>query len=126
MTVVPADQLHYEVLPGRSSADPFAGLAGGETSVRQVTIEGAESRSPHRHPHSEEVIYVVSGSGRVWVDGVFHPVGPGTWYRIPAGVAHATAAAPGEQVSLVCFFPHDDLANNIEELDMVIDLKEET
>jgi hypothetical protein len=26
----------------------------------------------------------------------------------------------GERMSLVCFFPHDDFASNIEELDLLI------
>jgi hypothetical protein len=30
-------------------------------------------------------------------------------------------ADPGERMSLVCFFPHDDFSNNIEELDLVLD-----
>jgi hypothetical protein len=27
----------------------------------------------------------------------------------------------GETLSLVCFFPHDDFSNNIEELDLLLD-----
>jgi hypothetical protein len=34
-------------------------------------------------------------------------------------------ADPGERMSLVCFFPHDDFANNIEELEMSLELAEE-
>jgi quercetin dioxygenase-like cupin family protein len=86
-----------------------------------VAIEYVSSRSPHLHPQSEEIVYVVAGTGRVWLDGVFHAVGPGTWYRIPARTPHATLADPGERMSLVCFFPHNDFANNIQELDLVIE-----
>jgi mannose-6-phosphate isomerase-like protein (cupin superfamily) len=90
------------------------------STVRQVAIDFVPSRSPHLHPQSEEIVYVVAGTGRVWMDGAFHPVGPGSWYRIPAMTPHATLANRGERLSLVCFFPHDDFANNIEELDVVI------
>jgi quercetin dioxygenase-like cupin family protein len=90
-----------------------------------VVIEHVPARSPHLHPHSEEVVYVVAGRGRVWLDGVFHGVGPGSWYRIPAGTPHATMADRGERMSLVCFFPHDDFANNIEELDVSLESGEE-
>ena len=121
MTVVPPDELVFRDFPGRSTADPFQVAGRGESTVRQVVIEHVESRSPHRHPASEEVVYVVSGRGRVWLDGTFHAVGPGTWYRIPTGTPHATVADPGETMSLVCFFPHDDFSSNIEELDKVLE-----
>jgi quercetin dioxygenase-like cupin family protein len=101
-------------------------MAGqGESTVRQVVIEHVPVRSPHLHPHSEEIVYVVAGRGRVWLDGVFHAVGPGSWYRIPARTPHATMADPGERMSLVCFFPHDDFAHNIEELEVSLESAEE-
>jgi hypothetical protein len=34
-------------------------------------------------------------------------------------------ADPDERMSLVCFFPHDDFVNNIEELDVVLEADEE-
>ena len=74
---------------------------------------------------TKEIVYVVAGRGRVWLDGVFHPVGPGSWYRIPARTPHATMADPGERMSLVCFFPHDDFANNIEELEVSLESAKE-
>jgi quercetin dioxygenase-like cupin family protein len=120
VTVVPSDQLVFRDFPGRSTADPFKVAGQGASTVRQVVIEHVETRSPHRHPHSEEVVFVVAGRGRVWLDGNFHRVDPGTWYRIPTGTPHATMADPGERLSLVCFFPHDDFANNIEELDEIL------
>jgi quercetin dioxygenase-like cupin family protein len=121
MTVVGPNELVFRDFPGRSTSDPFKVAGQGASTVRQVVIDHVETRSPHRHPQSEEVVYVVSGQGRVWLDGTFHPVGPGTWYRIPVGTPHATMADRGETLSLVCFFPHDDFSNNIEELDLVLD-----
>jgi quercetin dioxygenase-like cupin family protein len=121
MTVVRSDELVFRDFPGRSTADPFKVAGGGESTVRQVVIEHVETRSPHRHPQSEEVVFVVSGRGRVWLDGTFHEVGPGTWYRIPVGTPHATMADPGERMSLVCFFPHDDFSSNVEELDVLLE-----
>ena len=121
MTVVRSDELVFRDFPGRSTADPFKAAGAGQSTVRQVVIEHVETRSPHRHPHSEEVVFVVSGRGRVWLDGTFHEVGPGTWYRIPVGTPHATMADPGERMSLVCFFPHDDFSSNVEELDVLLE-----
>ena len=125
MTVVGPRDLEYRDFPGRTTSDPFRNAGRGESTVRQVVIDHVSSRSPHLHPRSEEIVYVVSGRGRVWLDGTFHPVGPGSWYRIPKNTPHATMADPGERVSLVCFFPHADFANNIEELDMALDADHE-
>ncbi|MGH8946666.1 MAG: cupin domain-containing protein [Acidimicrobiia bacterium] len=125
MTVIGPDELRYRDFPGRTTGDPFQEAGKGASTVRQVTIDYVPSRSPHLHPHSEEIVYVVSGRGRVWLDGVFHDVGPGSWYRIPAQTPHATMADRGERMSLVCFFPHDDFANNIEELDLILEVNQE-
>jgi quercetin dioxygenase-like cupin family protein len=125
MTVVGPDELQFRDFPGRATSDPFRGAGQGASTVRQVAVDYLPSRSPHLHPQSEEIVYVVAGTGRVWLDGVFHEVGPGSWYRIPARTPHATLADRGERMSLVCFFPHNDFANNIEELDLVIEAEKE-
>jgi quercetin dioxygenase-like cupin family protein len=125
MTVVGPDELRFRDFPGRTTSDPFKEAGQGASTVRQVVIEYVPSRSPHLHPQSEEIVYVVAGTGRVWLDGVFHAVGPGSWYRIPPRTPHATMADRGERLSLVCFFPHDDFPNNIQELEMVIEADKE-
>ena len=125
MTVIGREDLEFRQFPGRTTSNPFRDAGQGASTVREVMIEHVPSRSPHLHPNSEEIVYVVAGTGRVWLDGVFHPVGPGSWYRIPAQTPHATMADPGQHMTLVCFFPHDDFANNIEELDMVIEAAKE-
>ena len=125
MTVVGPDELRFRDFPGRTTSDPFKEAGPGASTVRQVVIEYVPSRSPHLHPQSEEIVYVVAGTGRVWLDGVFHSVRPGSWYRIPARTPHATLADRGERLSLVCFFPHDDFPNNIQELDIMIEADKE-
>jgi quercetin dioxygenase-like cupin family protein len=113
--VVPGESLDFARLPGRVSADPVPpGLAVG-CSARVVRIAPGP-RTPHRHPHSVEVVYVAEGSGTAWEDDVPTRVSAGDVLVVPAGVPHATVAAgPGDLV-LVCFFPHPDLAANAEEL----------
>ncbi len=120
MTVVRAGTFPYADLPGRRSGDPLAGIATA-SSMRVVELAPAPGRRPHRHPHSEEVVYVRSGRGVVWIDGAVTEVEPGSVVHVPAGAAHATLAA--EPMELVCFFPHPDLAVNIEELDTTIELE---
>jgi quercetin dioxygenase-like cupin family protein len=92
--------------------------------MRIVRVEG-EGRSPHRLPHSREAIYVISGKGWLWEDGVELRVEAGDCALIEAGVAHATIPDSGTAMQLVCFFPHPDLNANVEELeDIVISAKQ--
>jgi quercetin dioxygenase-like cupin family protein len=113
--VVPAAALRFAELPGRRSADPLPpGLAAG-CSTRVVRIAPG-ARTPHRHPHSAEVVYVVEGTGTAWEDDVPTAVHPGDLVVIPPGVPHATVATGPAELVLICFFPHADLTANLEEL----------
>jgi quercetin dioxygenase-like cupin family protein len=115
MPVYRGRDLHYAELAGRSSANPLPGTDAGPCSVRVVRIPPGP-RTPHRHPHSCEVVYVVRGRGRVWEDEKVTDVEAGDVVVIFAGVAHATVALGPAELELVCFFPHPDLAANLEEL----------
>ncbi|MPZ51412.1 MAG: cupin domain-containing protein [Acidimicrobiia bacterium] len=122
MTIVGKDLLEFESRPSRLTADPFRDSTIDST-VRQVVLEPGP-RTPHLHPHTEEVYFVVSGRGRIWLDGVQHPVEEGSWVRIPPRTPHATLAY--EEMTLVAFFPHPSLDDNIEELDQLLEIEEET
>ena len=74
-------------------------------------------RTPHLHPHSDEVTYVVSGSGHAWEDDVCTPIGPGDLVLVPQGAAHASVAHGEDDLVLLCFFPRPHLADNLVELD---------
>ena len=73
-------------------------------------------RTPHRHPHSDEVVYVVEGEGRAWEGDEVTPVRAGDVFVVPAGVPHATVCTGPSELVLVCFFPRPDLSTNLEEL----------
>lgn len=116
MPVVPGDSLRFADLPGRRSADPLPAEGATAYSVRVVRIAAAAVRTPHRHPRSDEVIWVADGTGTVWEDGTTTPVTAGDLVVIPTGVPHATLPGPSG-LTLVCFFPDPDLSSNREELD---------
>jgi quercetin dioxygenase-like cupin family protein len=118
MGITRSGALDFVALPGRRSADPLGGGAA-DVSVRVVAIEPDVRRSPHRHPHSSEVVYVVGGRGRMWQEGEVVDVGPGDVAHVPAGTPHATLAVGGT-LRLVCFFPHPRLDDNIEELTDIV------
>jgi quercetin dioxygenase-like cupin family protein len=110
----------FEQLPGRESANPFERLPNMEFSLRKVRIEGSRSRFAHRHPHSREAVFVVSGSGTLWEAGDSHRIEAGDFVLIEAGVPHATLPDPDSEMELLCFFPHPELSNNIEETDDLV------
>lgn len=122
--IVPKSAHRFGQRPGRLSADPFGGAADGY-SVRVVEVKGSGSRSPHFHPHSQEVLYVVEGLGMLWEDGTLRRLREGDIALIDAGVPHATIPDTGTTMGLVCFFPHPDLDANIEEMSGVVIVRHE-
>lgn len=124
MTIISGESYEFVQLPGRRSADPLADVDAA-SSVRVVRLEHTPGRHAHRHPHTEEIVFVRSGRGAVWIDGERRSVGPGDVVHIGAGTPHATLPAPDAPMELVCFFPHPTLSINIEELDIVVHEEDE-
>ena len=119
MTIVGRAELDFVDLPGRRSANPLVSIPS-EASVRVVELEHTLDRTAHRHPFSEEIVYVAAGEGEAWIDGQRHPVTAGDIVHIPIGAAHATIPSDGEHMRLICFFPHPHLPENIEDTDITV------
>ncbi len=119
MTVVDGTGITFVDLPGRRAADPLREVESF-SSLRVVEMTRTPGRRAHRHPRSEEIIYVETGRGRIWIDGDWHPVAPGDTVHVPAGSAHATVPDEGTVMRLVCFFPHPDLIANSEDTDFEV------
>jgi quercetin dioxygenase-like cupin family protein len=120
INVVKSSSLDFRQLPGRRAANPFpnaVGPAAHGLSVRLVSLVHVPNRALHEHPHSAEVVYVISGAGRVRSHDGDIRVSPGDVVLIPPQTPHATLPDPDTPMMLVCFFPHPDLMNNITELD---------
>ena len=116
MPVVRSTDIDFAQLPGRLSADPVPAGLGADYSVRVVRVPPGP-RTPHLHPHSDEVTYVVSGSGNAWEGDTCTPVSAGDVVLVPQGAPHATVAQGDQELVLLCFFPRPDLAGNLVELD---------
>jgi quercetin dioxygenase-like cupin family protein len=73
---------------------------------------GQKVRPAHSHPNGEEVIYIISGSGRVLVSGEVEPVAPGTCVLFPQGAVHMLHNTGSEEMKVACFFaPPTNLEN---------------
>jgi quercetin dioxygenase-like cupin family protein len=118
--IVRRESLSYRQLPGRSTADPFTEAKPLGLSMRVVYLRGGARRNPHRHPHSHEAIYVLRGRGALWEDGSSSPFEAGDCALIDPGVAHATIPDAGNDMELVCFFPHPELPANTDEVEDLI------
>jgi len=82
-------------------------------SVCVIRIAPGDKVFPaHSHPNGEEVIYILSGSGRVLVDGDVAPVRTGSTVLFPQGKPHMLHNTGAEEMKVVCFFaPATSLEN---------------
>ena len=60
--------------------------------------------SPHRHPHSEEILFIHAGTGTAWLDGKEAKVGPGTIIFMPPNTGVRLTNDGKEAISLMAVF----------------------
>ena len=74
-------------------------------SMCMIQIAPGQTVKPaHSHPHGEEVIYIISGSGKVMVDGKVEDVKAGCAVLFPQGKVHMLSNTGDEEMKVVCFF----------------------
>ena len=72
--------------------------------MRGKLIPGA-SIGPHPHETSSEIIYILSGRGKVLCDGVYEPVSVGTCHYCPKGEEHSIQNTGAEDLVLFTVVP---------------------
>ncbi|MGI4758403.1 MAG: cupin domain-containing protein [Janthinobacterium lividum] len=104
-------------LPGRMLRWVVTGETTGAKQCSMAVIEvqpGQKVRPAHSHPNGEEVIYLLSGEGRVWIDGEVGAVKAGTAVLFPQGKPHMLQNTSDELMKVACFFaPATDLNNYV-------------
>jgi mannose-6-phosphate isomerase-like protein (cupin superfamily) len=104
-------------LPGRELrwlvSDKPNAIRANHCSMCVIRVPpGQKVRPAHSHPNGEEVIYIISGSGRVLVSGEVEPVAPGTCVLFPQGAVHMLHNTGSEEMKVACFFaPPTNLEN---------------
>jgi quercetin dioxygenase-like cupin family protein len=78
---------------------------GNRASLGYSVFTPGTELAPVRH-ETEEVAYVVAGSGELRLDDGAVPFRTGDALHIPAGVWHAVVNTGGEDVVMVFGFPH--------------------
>jgi quercetin dioxygenase-like cupin family protein len=82
-------------------------VEGNESSLGYSVFTPGTVLAPVRH-ETEEVAYVVSGSGELRLDEGAVPFAEGDAVHIPAGVWHAVANTGDGDVVMVFGFPHPE------------------
>ena len=77
-----------------------------------IRVPPGESVKPaHSHPNGEEMIYIIKGEGRVYIDGMVDEVCSGTAVLFPQGSIHMLKNDGNEGMKVICFFaPPSDLS----------------
>ncbi|MGO8695762.1 MAG: cupin domain-containing protein [Rectinemataceae bacterium] len=107
MKIVHESQVPERAVPGR-----FLRWIADEKSLQPEFLSSCIMRvSPgqtvnpaHSHPDGEELIYVISGEGKVLVDGEVQPLSPGTAVLFQKGSIHMVRNSGSDEMKVVCFF----------------------
>ena len=110
------DEANVEALelPGRQLRWVITNENSGAKHCSMCVIEvqpGQTVRPAHSHPNGEEVIYLLSGSGKVYIEGVVEPVKAGCAVLFPKGSVHMLRNSGTTPMKVACFFaPPSDLS----------------
>jgi quercetin dioxygenase-like cupin family protein len=109
VTVVALDEVEPIELPQGSWSRMLVTGArtGSASSLGYSVFTPGTVTAPVRH-ETEEVAYVVAGSGELRLDDGAEPFAAGQALHIEPGVWHAVANTGAEDVVMVFGFPHPD------------------
>ena len=117
--VLHESQAKAVALPGRSLSWLVGNGSGNDQlqaencSVCTIRIPpGEKARPAHSHPNGEEVVYILSGSGRALVAGEVAPVKKGSIVVFPKAAVHMLHNTGKVEMKAICFFaPATSLEN---------------
>jgi mannose-6-phosphate isomerase-like protein (cupin superfamily) len=78
-----------------------------QQSLAEATVQAGTSTQRHYHKRSEEIYFILEGSGEMELDGETREVGPGDAILIPAGAWHTIAAGVTLRFLCCCAPPYD-------------------
>ncbi len=109
-----------------AAVEPFATKDGSEIrellnsgnscirnqSLAEARLAPGASTTPHHHPRTEEIYYILSGKGRMRIEADVRTVGPGDAIAIPPGARHQITNSGDVELKFLCCcapgYAHDD------------------
>jgi mannose-6-phosphate isomerase-like protein (cupin superfamily) len=83
-------------------------------SLAEARLAPGASTTPHFHPQTEEIYYLIEGTGRMTIGGETREVGPGDAIAIPPGSVHTiTNTGSGTLKFLCCCAPGYEHADTV-------------
>ncbi len=71
-------------------------------SLAEARLPAGGSTTPHYHPLTEEIYYILSGQGRMRIGAEVEEVGPGDAIAIPPGQQHQITNTGMETLVFLC------------------------
>ena len=76
-----------------------------DTKIMHGTLKPGCSIGLHTHETDSEMIYILSGGGKVLCDGVYEPLSAGSCHYCPKGHAHSLINDGGEDLVILAMIP---------------------
>ena len=67
-------------------------------------LPGRTVQPAHSHPNGEELIYIISGEGEVYINGVIKPIREGHAVLFEKGSIHMVRNSGEKEMKVTCFF----------------------
>jgi mannose-6-phosphate isomerase-like protein (cupin superfamily) len=71
-------------------------------SLAEARLTPGARTTPHYHPHTEEIYYLLEGTGRMQIDGEIRDVKPGDAIAIPPGAVHTIENTGAGLLKFLC------------------------
>lgn len=108
MKLINENTVPEKAVPGRFLrwiADKGIGLDPEFCSCCVMRVLPGETVKPaHCHPDGEELIYIIRGEGKVYIDGIIRPLNEGTAVLFERGSIHMVRNSGIEEMKVICFF----------------------
>ncbi len=73
-----------------------------QQSLAEARVAAGQKTTPHYHPMTEEIYYVLEGSGRMRIGDDARDVGPGDAIAIPPGAVHTIENTGAGTLRFLC------------------------
>ena len=95
-------------------------LGARNLSVCVIRVMPGETVRPaHSHPNSEELIYIITGSGKVMIEGEVGEVRTGSAVLFEQGKIHMLKNTGVTEMKVICFFASATSVDNYKTFDEI-------